>query len=59
MPPAPTRSDGLTAGAWYVTPDDTGVMVLTKGGCLSLLEIYSAAAEPVTARPEPRFVERA
>ncbi|UUU24601.1 hypothetical protein [Streptomyces sp. DSM 40750] len=59
VPPAPTRSDGLAADAWYVTPDDAGVMVFTQGGYLSLLEIYSAAPEPVTAWPEPRFVERA
>ncbi|MGW0846185.1 hypothetical protein ACWD26_39845 [Streptomyces sp. NPDC002787] len=58
VPPAPTRSDGYAVDAWYDTPDDAGVMVFTKGGYLSLLEIYSAA-EPVTVWPAPRFVERA
>lgn len=58
VPPAPTRSNGLAADAWYVTPDDAGVMVFAEDGYLSLLEIYSASGQPITAWPEPRFAER-
>ncbi|WP_405806476.1 hypothetical protein OG729_14880 [Streptomyces sp. NBC_00210] len=56
-PPAPTRGNPA-ADAWYAVPEDAGVMVFAKDGYLSLLEIYSASSEPITAWPEPRFAER-
>ncbi|MCX4533045.1 hypothetical protein OHA79_28910 [Streptomyces sp. NBC_00841] len=55
--PAPAHGNPA-ADAWYAVPDDAGVMVFTKGGYLSLLEIYSASSEPITAWPEPRFLKR-
>ncbi|WP_406272632.1 hypothetical protein OHT93_23830 [Streptomyces sp. NBC_00191] len=57
VPPAPTHGNPA-ADAWYAVPEDAGVMVFAKDGYLSLLEIYSASSEPITAWPEPRFVER-
>ncbi|MFC4606737.1 hypothetical protein ACFO9E_02680 [Streptomyces maoxianensis] len=56
-PPAPAHGNPA-ADAWYVEPEDAGVMVFTKDGYPSLLEIYSASSEPITAWPQPRFVER-
>lgn len=53
--PAPVHGNPA-ADAWYVEPADAGVMVFTRDGYLSLLEIYSSAAAPVTDWPEPRFV---
>ncbi|WP_371646959.1 hypothetical protein [Streptomyces mirabilis] len=57
VPPAPAHCNPA-ADAWYAEPEDAGVMVFTKDGYLSLLEIYSASGEPITAWPESRFVER-
>jgi hypothetical protein len=56
-PPAPVHGNPA-ADAWYVFPEDAGVMVFTEGGYLSLLEIYSASSKPITTWPEPRFAER-
>ncbi len=47
-----------TEDAWYAEPEDAGVMVFTKDGYLSLLEIYSASSEPISTWWEPCFVER-
>lgn len=55
--PAPAHGNPA-ADAWYAAPDDAVVMVFTKAGCLSLLEIYSASSEPITTWPEPRFLKR-
>jgi hypothetical protein len=55
--PAPSR-DNPAADAWYVVPEDAGVMVFTEGGYLSLLEIHSVSDEPITTWPDPRFIER-
>lgn len=57
VPPAPIHGNPA-ADAWYVVPEDAGVMVFTEGGYLSLLEIYPASSEPITIWPEPRFAER-
>ncbi|GGN81788.1 hypothetical protein GCM10011579_068750 [Streptomyces albiflavescens] len=57
VPPAPAHGNPA-ADAWYAEPKDAGVMVFTKDGYLSLLEIYSTSSEPITAWPESRFVER-
>lgn len=38
---------------WYSVPEHAGVMVLTEGGYLSSLELYSTSGEPVTVWPEP------
>ncbi|MEV6163234.1 hypothetical protein AB0L71_15130 [Streptomyces sp. NPDC052052] len=57
VPPALVHGNPA-ADAWYAVPDDAGVMVFTKAGYLSLLEIYSASSEPITSWPEPRFQER-
>ncbi|MFC7262288.1 hypothetical protein [Streptomyces lutosisoli] len=57
VPPAPVHGNPA-ADAWYVVPEDAGVMVFTEGGYLSLLEIYSASSEPITTWPEPCFIER-
>ncbi|MFG2491515.1 hypothetical protein ACGFSD_10715 [Streptomyces caniferus] len=57
VPPSPTHGNPA-ADAWYVAPEDAGVMVFTKDGYLSLLEVYSASSEPIASWPEPRFVER-
>ncbi|MFF3252559.1 hypothetical protein ACFYWP_16465 [Actinacidiphila glaucinigra] len=55
----PARAHGNPAAdARYAAPDDAGVMVFTKNGYLSLLEIYSASSEPITTWPEPRFLKR-
>ncbi|MFD8216680.1 hypothetical protein ACFV2U_23745 [Streptomyces sp. NPDC059697] len=59
FPPAPAPAHGNPAAdAWYAEPEDAGVMVFTKDGYLSLLEIYSASSEPISTWREPRFVER-
>ncbi|MEU9956037.1 hypothetical protein [Streptomyces sp. NPDC050982] len=55
--PAPAHGNPA-ADAWYSVPEDAGVMIFTEDGYLSLLEIYSASSEPITAWPDPRFVER-
>lgn len=52
--PAPDHPNPA-ADAWYRSPDDAGVMIFTRGGYLSLLEIYSSADEPVATWPEPSF----
>ncbi|WP_327396500.1 hypothetical protein [Streptomyces phaeochromogenes] len=57
VPPAPAHRNPA-ADAWYTEPEDAGVMVFTKDGYLSLLEIYSTSTEPITAWPESRFIER-
>ncbi|MGW1072136.1 hypothetical protein [Streptomyces sp. NPDC002537] len=57
VPPAP-GAQHPAADAWYTDPADAGVMVFAKDGYLSLLEIYSASSEPITAWPEPRFQKR-
>ncbi|XER99788.1 hypothetical protein HEP87_00730 [Streptomyces sp. S1D4-11] len=57
VPPAPAHGNPV-ADAWYAEPEDAGVMVFTKDGYLSLLEIYSASSEPISTWREPRFVER-
>lgn len=57
VPPAPAHGNPA-ADAWYAEPENAGVMVFTKDGYLSLLEIYSSSSEPITAWPESRFVER-
>ncbi|MDX3214617.1 hypothetical protein PV318_03525 [Streptomyces sp. ME02-6991-2B] len=55
----PARAHGNPAAdAWYAAPDDAGVMVFTKDGYLSSLEIYSASSEPITTWPDPRFLKR-
>ncbi|MEU8684218.1 hypothetical protein [Streptomyces sp. NPDC048611] len=55
--PAPPH-DNPAVDAWYDAPYSAGVMVCTEGGYLSLLEIYSVSDEPITAWPDPRFIER-
>lgn len=56
---APAPSHGNPAvDAGYTDPCSAGVMVFTKGGYLSLLEIYSVSDEPISAWPDPRFIER-
>ena len=55
--PAPAHGNPAV-DAWYAIPEDAGVMVFTKDGYLSLLEIYSASDEPVTTWPAPDFNER-
>ncbi|MER5459091.1 hypothetical protein ABT010_00040 [Streptomyces sp. NPDC002668] len=63
VPPAPTQGNPAptqgnpAADAWYISPEDAGVMVFTKDDYLSLLEIDSASSEPITVWPQPRFVE--
>ncbi|MFC9703642.1 hypothetical protein ACFTWD_23430 [Streptomyces sp. NPDC056943] len=57
VPPAPEHGNPA-ADAWYAVPDDAGVMVFTEDGYISLLEIYSASSEPITAWPKPRFLMR-
>lgn len=57
VPPAPAHGNPA-ADAWYAVPDDAGVMVFTKNGYLSLLEIYSTSSEPITTWPETRFLKR-
>lgn len=54
---APEHGNPAVDG-WYTSPDNAGVMIFTKDGYLSLLEIYSSAAEPVATWPEPRFRSR-
>jgi hypothetical protein len=58
VPPASVLGSGLATDAWYVVPEDAGVLVFTDDGYLSLLEVYSVSSEPITAWPEPRFVTR-
>ncbi|OAH13868.1 hypothetical protein [Streptomyces jeddahensis] len=55
--PAP-QHDNPTVDAWYDAPHSAGVMICTEDGYLSLLEIYSVSDEPITAWPDPRFIER-
>ncbi|GAA2203099.1 hypothetical protein [Streptomyces bangladeshensis] len=55
--PAPPHGNPAV-DAWYRAPHAAGVMVCTEDGYLSLLEIYSVSDEPVTAWPDPRFLER-
>ncbi|AJF66979.1 hypothetical protein SVTN_23945 [Streptomyces vietnamensis] len=57
VPPAPPHNNPA-ADAGYTVPDFPGVMVLTKDGYLSLLEIYSVSDDPITTWPEPRFLDR-
>ncbi|MFC7259584.1 hypothetical protein [Streptomyces lutosisoli] len=57
VPPAPAHGNPA-ADAWYAEPEDAGVMVFTKDGYLSLLEIYSASSEPISTWREPPSVER-
>ncbi|MEU5000895.1 hypothetical protein [Streptomyces sp. NPDC021622] len=57
VPSAPPH-DAPAVDAWYAGQEDSGVMVFTRGGYLSRLEIYSASNEPITVWPESRFVDR-
>ena len=57
VPPAPAHGNPA-ADAWYVVPEDAGVMVFTEDGYLSLLELHSVSSEPITNWPESRFVSR-
>ncbi|GAA0392453.1 hypothetical protein [Streptomyces luteireticuli] len=54
--PAPAAGNPVADG-WYAAPEGTGVMVFARDGYLSLLEAYGIDG-PVTAWPEPRFLER-
>ncbi|NUP18418.1 MAG: hypothetical protein HOZ81_20505 [Streptomyces sp.] len=49
--------DNPAVDAGYTHPYSAGVIVCTEGGYLPLLEIYSVADEPITAWPDPRFIE--
>ncbi|MGW0579836.1 hypothetical protein ACWD25_28590 [Streptomyces sp. NPDC002920] len=55
--PAPSH-DNPAVDAGYTTPPSAGVIVCTEDGYLSLLELYSVSDEPITAWPDPRFIER-
>ncbi|MGW3153276.1 hypothetical protein [Streptomyces sp. NPDC001089] len=55
--PAPSH-DNPVVDAGYTTPP-AAVLVFTEDGYLSLLEIYSVSDEPITAWPDPRFIELA
>ncbi|MFD8421898.1 hypothetical protein [Streptomyces sp. NPDC059466] len=55
--PAPSH-DNPAVDAGYTNPHAAGVLVFTEDGYLSLLEIYSVSDEPITAWPDPRFIER-
>ncbi|MEW1751130.1 hypothetical protein [Streptomyces angustmyceticus] len=55
--PAPSHDNPAVDGG-YDAPYSAGVLVCTKGGYLSALEIYSVSDEPITAWPDPRFIEQ-
>ncbi|MFJ8107088.1 hypothetical protein [Streptomyces sp. NPDC096132] len=55
--PAPSH-DNPAVEASYGAPHWAGVLVFTEGGYLSLLEIYSVSDEPISAWPDPHFIER-
>ncbi|SES49470.1 hypothetical protein SAMN04487983_108014 [Streptomyces sp. yr375] len=55
--PAPAHPNPAVDAGYYA-PHSAGVMVFAKGGYLSLLEIYSVSDEPITAWPDPCFIER-
>ncbi|WP_177244868.1 hypothetical protein [Streptomyces sp. yr375] len=57
MAPAPAHPNPAVDAGYYA-PHSAGVMVFAKGGYLSLLEIYSVSDEPITAWPDPCFIER-
>ncbi|MEU6356123.1 hypothetical protein ABZ896_43585 [Streptomyces sp. NPDC047072] len=54
---APEHGNPVADG-WYVVPEDAGALVFAERGYLSLLEVYSASGEPISAWPDPRFVRR-
>ncbi|KUN26171.1 hypothetical protein AQJ23_13365 [Streptomyces antibioticus] len=55
--PAPVHDNPVVAAA-YTHPGSAGLLVFTENGYLSLLEIYSVSDEPISAWPDPRFIER-
>jgi len=50
--------DNPVVEAAYTHPGSAGLLVFTENGYLSLLEIYSVSDEPISAWPDPRFIER-
>ncbi|WP_416977262.1 hypothetical protein [Streptomyces sp. T028] len=58
-PSAPALShDRPAVEGSYGGPHPAGVVVCAEGGYLAYPEIYSVSDEPITAWPDPRFIER-